>query len=229
MRHARSGQIPFNCDFFGAGAHIHRTCGVWWVALSYLSWQRCAPFRPEKTQGDLPTLATAPEGSVCPVDTCPKGKATRRWGVKRAAGMVVPAATIERPVCGAGSSLAVLRFTLLEEQWRRMASVGLQLDYDDSHHRHVSTLATLRLALLEAQWRQNNDFHPIHISHILKPTNTTCHPSPRPGERWRSQVPPRTATVASVGKSPCVFSGRKGAHRCHGKKLRATHHTPPVR
>jgi len=114
-----------------------------------------APFlRPGNGQGDFASVAIAPEGSVCPVDTCPKGKATRRWGVKRAAGMVVPAATIERPVCGAGSSLAVLRFTLLEEQWRRMASVGLQLDYDDSHHRHVSTLATLRLTLLEAQWRR---------------------------------------------------------------------------
>ena len=53
-----------------------------------------------------------------------------------------------------GSGLAALRFAFPEEQWRRMVSIGLQLDYADSHHRHVSTLATLRLTLLEAQWRR---------------------------------------------------------------------------
>ena len=56
-----------------------------------------------------------------------------------------------------------------------------------------SGLAVLRFALRQGEWRLIDDFLPIHISHILKPTNTTCHPSPRPGERWRSQEAPRTA------------------------------------
>ena len=34
---------------------------------------------------------------MCAVRTCPKGKATRRWGVKRVRGTAVPCTTIERP------------------------------------------------------------------------------------------------------------------------------------
>ena len=34
---------------------------------------------------------------MCPVGTCAKRKATRRWGVKRAGGTAVPLAKIERP------------------------------------------------------------------------------------------------------------------------------------
>ena len=87
MRHAHSGKIPFDCPFFSTAGHTLTGQAVMVGCSKYLgSLTVCPLARRKKGHRDFATFATAPEGSVCPVGTCPKGKTTRRWGVKRALG-----------------------------------------------------------------------------------------------------------------------------------------------